>query len=376
MKIKEQSRQSNFELMRIIAMMMIIVWHIIIHGRLIENTAGITNLFLNFLLCICIIHVNSFALLMGYFQYEKEFSLRKFLKLFNSQWFYKIVFAVLSLVTGLVVIGKMDFILEVLPIGSRSNYWFINCYLTVYLLSPFLNKFIVSIDKKEHRRCLIICFILFSVIAYITHDATIDNNGSTIIQFIFLYLLGSYLHKYPIKENMHFKKYSKQRLLLIFSFGFIFLAIINFLIQAFAIYTINMDNSVIKTISSYIVESKYYYSSPVTILQTVCFFLFFETLSIKSKFINFVSSTTLGIYLIHDNSYVRSIIYKAFSIDMGGFIYSKMHIIYALLMTFVIFFVCSIIEMIRLFIFRKISKSKIVKKYSGKFYLYLEKIKL
>lgn len=364
MKIKDQSRQSNFELMRIIAMMMIIVWHIIIHGRLIENTAGFTNLFLNFLLCICIIHVNSFALLMGYFQYEKEFSLRKFLKLFNSQWFYKIVFAVLALITGIVAISKTNFILEILPIGSPNNYWFIYCYLGTYLLSPFLNKFIAFIDKKDYRNCLIVCFFLFSVVAYITHGSIIDNNGSTIYQFIFLYLLGAYLHKYPVKDNIYLKKYSNNKLMLIFSLGFIFFTIINFLIQVFAIYMINTNNSIVRTISLYIIDSKYYYSSPVTILQTVCFFLFFETLSIKSKFINFVSSTTLGIYLIHDNSYVRTIIYKALKIDLS--VHSKMHIAYSLSMSIVIFVICSFIEIIRIFIFKKISECKKVKKYFNK----------
>lgn len=364
MKTKEHLRQSNFELMRIIAMLMIIVWHIIIHGHLIENTTGLTNLFLNLLLCICIVHVNSFVLLMGYFQYEKSFSLNKFLKLFNAQWFYKIIFAVLALVTGIVAISKPRFILEILPIGSPNNYWFIYCYLGTYLLSPFINKFIAFIDKKDYRNCLIVCFVLFSVVAYITHGSIIDNNGSTIYQFIFLYLLGAYLHKYPIKDNIYLKKYSNNKLLLIFSLGFILFTIINFLIQVFAIYMINTNNSIIRTISLYILDSKYYYSSPVTILQTVCFFLFFGAINVKSKFINIISSTTLGIYLIHDNSYVRTIIYKALKIDLS--VHSKMHIVYSLSMSIFIFAICSFIEIIRIFIFKKISERKKMKKCCNK----------
>jgi len=71
-------RQSNFELMRIVSMIMIVLWHIIIHGHLIDNTTGGINLFLNLILCLCIVHVNSFVLVTGYFQYDKEFSLKKF----------------------------------------------------------------------------------------------------------------------------------------------------------------------------------------------------------------------------------------------------------------------------------------------------------
>ena len=64
MQLKKE-RDSNFELMRIISMFMIVLWHIIIHGKLIYMTEEATNLIYNLLLCLFVVHVNSFVLVTG-----------------------------------------------------------------------------------------------------------------------------------------------------------------------------------------------------------------------------------------------------------------------------------------------------------------------
>lgn len=371
---KVKKRQSNFELMRIISMFMIIVWHIIIHGHLIDNTSGAINLLLNLILCICIVHVNSFVILTGYFQCDQSFSLKKFLKIFNLQWFYKIIIVIILSAFGIISISNIEFIREILPIGSTHNYWFINCYLVLYLISPFLNKFIKAMNQKEYRKCLLLNFFLFSIIAYITNNATVDNNGSTIIQFVFLYLLGAYFYKYPLKENLHFKNYSKEKRQLILLFGYIFFTFINFLILSFSMYLQEFNNDILKTISISILNSRYGYSSPVIIMQTICYFLYFETLSLKNSIINKVSSTTMGIYLIHDNMYIRTWIYKFLKIDIGSYIISKKYLIYLFIVAIIIFCCCSIIEAIRNKAASFLNNRKIAKKLQDKFYHYIASI--
>ena len=219
---------------------------IIIHGHLIDNTSGAINLLLNLILCICIVHVNSFVIVTGYFQCDQSFSLKKFLKIFNLQWFYKIIIVITLSTFGIISVSNIEFIREILPIGSTHNYWFINCYLVLYLISPFLNKFIKAMNQQEYRKCLLLNFFLFSIIAYITNNA---NN-----------------------------------------------------------------------------------------------FLYFETLSLKNSIINKVSATTMGIYLIHDNMYIRTWIYKFLKIDIGSYIISKKYLIYLFIVAIIIFCCCSIIE--------------------------------
>ena len=63
-------RQSNFELMRIVSMFMIVVWHFIMHSNLLARTSGALNLFLNFIYIAFSVHVNSFILVNGYFSFH------------------------------------------------------------------------------------------------------------------------------------------------------------------------------------------------------------------------------------------------------------------------------------------------------------------
>ena len=69
---KKEVRNSNYELMRIISMLFIVLWHVILHGNISSNCAndGILAIF-DVMLLFIIVHVNSFVLLTGYFQSGK-----------------------------------------------------------------------------------------------------------------------------------------------------------------------------------------------------------------------------------------------------------------------------------------------------------------
>ena len=109
------------------------------------------------------------------------------------------------------------------------------------------------------------------------------------------------------------------------------------------------------------------YSNPFVIAQTISYFCLFETFKIKSKIINGISSLTIGIYLIHDNHFIRENIYKWFKID-NGIIYSYKFILYAIGITVIIFIISAFIEFIRKTIFHYISKTKISITIRNKYY--------
>ena len=370
MKLKE--RESNFELMRVISMFMIVFWHVLVHGKVLQHTTGVTNLLCYLLMCIFLVHVNSFILACGYFQSEHQFSLKKFLNLFCLQWFYRVVIIIILSLFNLISISRVDFINELLPLDV-ADYWFINCYLTLYLLSPYLNKLISSLTNKEHKKLLLLSFVLFSIVPYITSARTIDNSGYTIIQFCFLYLIGAYLKKYPIKENYYFKRFTREKRQLIFLTLFIVCFTLNFIIMLFANQLDTYSNELVKEIASCIRNSQFNYSTPLVIIQSISYFLYFETLKIKSKKINILASVTLGVYLIHDNTYIRNIIYKAIKINSNKMLTSS-SLIYILICTLLIFIVCSLIELIRHNITKFICNKKNIIAKKNKFYDYLGRL--
>ena len=85
------TKESNFELLRIVSMFSIVLWHVIIHGKVLENSSNTLYYLLQIILFILITHVNSFLMITGYFQYNKKFSIKKILKIVLQLWFYNFI---------------------------------------------------------------------------------------------------------------------------------------------------------------------------------------------------------------------------------------------------------------------------------------------
>lgn len=372
---EKTERNSNFELMRITSMFMIVIWHFIFHSNILAKTSGTLNLIIYFIYIIVSIHVNSFILVSGYFQYNKKFKPRKIVSLITTTWFYKLIYAIIFSVTGIVTITKTEMLFFIQPFnfnyGFGEFYWFINMYIFLYLLSPFINKLIETLSQRQHKTLIIILLIMLSIVPTVTLNSTLNNNGYTIASFVMLYIIGAYFGKYKLRENYHFKNFSKnkyQLLLLVLFIISIFLAITPKIITDY------FENSTIEILSyvKYLFGLKLIdYISPVIILESVLYLLLFETFDFKSKFINKVASLTFGIYLVHENNFLVKFLYDRLPISVNGVIYPNV-IIKMLLYSIIIFIVSAIIEYIRQLNSKLITKTKIYKKFINKIENYIK----
>lgn len=105
------------------------------------------------------------------------------------------------------------------------------------------------------------------------------------------------------------------------------------------------------------------YCNPIVIIQTICYFLIFKNIKITNNTINAVAGNTLGIYLIHDNEFMREYMYKnifKMTLENNWFTTSMLHRlpIYVL----IVFIVCLTIEMLRKKLFERIYNLKISNK--------------
>lgn len=357
----KQMRDSNFELMRIITMIMIVFWHFMCHGGLLNYSTGLFHNFLFFIMAVIYMHVNSFVLITGYFQSEQKFKLSKAIKINNSMWFYTAIFTLLFFIFGkdLFAISKVTLLHNILPI-SYDNYWFFTCYLILYLISPILNTVINNIDKKKFKNILLLLIIVIIILPYITDNGFYNNMGSTLSNFILLYLIGAYLKKYPINKNYFMKAFSINKQKLVLFISIFVLAGFNFLLWFFGNYLVGTNNGLAIDIGNTLTNGLWHYSNPILILQSVCYFGFFSLIKIKSTFINKVASYTMGVYLITEANYFRLFIY-----DFLGFnkiSYSPSILIKVVLYTLSLFIICIIIEALRQFIFKKIYNTKLANK--------------
>lgn len=372
--MKNKERNSNFELMRIIAMLFIVLWHIYLYGG-IKNNPRIINtniaIIFEFISFILMVHVNSFVILTGYFQSKADFKIKKFFSLLDSMFFYRIIFLILFCSLGIITLTKAEMIDKIFT----RDYWFIQVYLVLYLVSPFLNIFIKKIDKKNYQKLLLVLFFILSIIPFITGNKTyVFNDGYNLSNFIYMYLIGGYLRKYPIKESYIFKILSKNLYRLVLVFVFILCFMINYMnTKTFGL--LSSSNTVLGLINSNYSHIYNVYSNPFVIIQTISFFLIFESIDFKSKIINKISSLVLGVYFIHENGFVRTYLYKWLKID-NGIVTSYKFILYVFLMAILIFVCSLIIEFIRQMIFKFIKSRKITKKIENKASIYIRSVRV
>lgn len=362
-----KNRKSNFELMRIISMFMIVIWHIIVYGRL-RELINSYKFVVDFVEVLLVVHVNSFILLMGYFQYDKQISIKKIIHLFNASWFYRTIIVLLFLIFGLVTLTPVDILQYISPIDMKRNYWFITAYLILYILSPFVNILVANMNQKCHRKLLIVLTVLFSVIPFFTNQTAIANDGYTNIQFIYMYLIGAYFGRYKVEKNIHIKNYSVRKRRFIFVFMYFFLAIFNLSINYLSFDMYKLNNSLLSFLGNIIACRKLDYSNPIVVFQSIFYFLYFESLSLSNKFINKISSFCLGIYLITEHLLIQNIFYSLFKIDINHFNNSPSFFIRVFLVSIVIFIFGVVIECIRQNIVKFICNREWFKKISNKFY--------
>lgn len=366
-------RQSNFELMRLISMFMIIVWHYIYNTGLIETTSGPLHYLLVFIWFLFIVHVNSFIILTGYFQCDKKIKVRKLIELNNSAWFYKILFLIIFLTFAFINLNIVDIVKLLSPITLFSQYWFLVIYIILYMITPFLNRLISNINKQQYHKLLIVLFIISSFLPTITGQEIFDNYlGHSLLSFVLLYFIGAYLKKYPIKENYHFKNMTISSIRIFSLGGFVFLALVNGLIFLFAEQLVLQDNLLVKEIGNTILLMRTGFDNPIIILQSICFFLYFSCLVFRSKLINKISQCSFGVYLIHDNPIVRMFLYK----PLLATYFTPIIIPKIFISSIIVFLGCIVIELFRRYIFKLIRNSKFASKIRKMYQTYFKSLGL
>ena len=201
------TRKSNFELLRIIAIIMIIGLHYFnrsMGGALGNVAPGEINYYVAYFFeSLFIIGVNLFVLTTGYFNFNKRtVNLGKLLKLIITAYCYGFIFYLFSLMFGYQNFNLKQFILAVNPFLS-GGYWFIKYYVILSLLSPFINILMEQLSQKLMVKLIVILLILFSIWPSFLLQPPITDGGYGLMNFIVLYIVGAYIRKY---ETMHYKK--------------------------------------------------------------------------------------------------------------------------------------------------------------------------
>lgn len=355
-----KKRISNIELLRIIAMFMIVASHLACHGvqhcndsinayKIWQAGSTFNKIFVSFLTPGGMIGVACFFMITGYFNIEKNsFSLKKVV-LQGS--FYGLFSVLLLVVAKIMKYNFEDIDFSVLfstavksifvPITNGNVWWFLTAYVYLMLLTPFLNRVAQKLNKKGY-----LFFILFVWLVVYSLDGTLFGLYWSVQRGVLFYLIGGY-----IKINIDVKRFkakSKEKIILTL------VAVLSWVVDFAAMFVTdgkryivnNKPGNIMDTIGV-VFGNGFILAIPVVICS-ISIFVLFLSFEFENKFVNNIAKTTFGVYLIHDSVFARSFIWHGI-LKVDTVLYkSGLFPVYAMCSIVAVFIICSFVDMIRL----------------------------
>lgn len=189
------ARQSNFELLRLLAIFSIIISHVAFHGCDIRSIDYMMPSASALFAKLCTLGgefgVDCFILISGYFLCGQQFKLSRLVNLFVFVFLYSVSLLLVYIVIvkwfnlPLTFSGK-DILKCVFPI-SMWTYWFITAYAILYAMSALLNAVIDNIDEKVYKTLLVVGFL------YVCIRPMLFVSDTSAIVTLFSYICSAHL---------------------------------------------------------------------------------------------------------------------------------------------------------------------------------------
>lgn len=280
--LKNNKRQVNIELLRIISMILVLLVHynFPLNGKLslemyensIMHYIGVASLCSLDFVC-----VNCFIIISGYFGIRWKLG-GVLSYLFQISFWGGMIYLICWLL-GLHNFNPMAMVKQMTLFLFGVN-WFFVAYLGLYMIAPVLNAYIEKVSEKELGIFVAVFYIFQTFFGWITPECREFVSGMSFVSFAGLYLLGAYLRK---SSWVIFQWEAWTNLGVYLGVGVI---------------------CVIISIGSRCVgatQSIYSYISPLQIIQTIYLFLFCKALKIAKgeKIVLFFSSSAFAALLMH-----------------------------------------------------------------------------
>ena len=345
-------RNYGVDALRIYSMCMIVVLHILSQGGILEkiNGGGYYLVWLLEILAYCA--TDCYALISGYIRKSsKKYNYQKIGMMWLKVVFYSFGITFLFFLIHREKVSTRDMIESVFPIAS-NQYWYFTAYVGMFFLIPVLEFLIEKLTKRECTMTVMVLIVVFSVygtFSKIFGDPFLLGDGYSVAWLCILYFLGAWMKKYNVLERLNRK-----------------IAVIGIMASTLFVWGCFCWVPLGGLLVSYI--------SPFILLNAVLFLSIFSRIEIGSflkKVIAWFAPATFGVYLIH----CQKVVFNEYLKNSFTWV-TKLNVVLipitVLLAATIIFLVCTIIEKIRIVMF-KIMRLENMSKY---IYDQLEKILL
>lgn len=282
----KKQRNSKIEALRILSICGVIAIHYIkpdLGGMLsAPQFPDFSWLFSNAVLAFAVPLVNCFVIITGYFSLESDkLRIDKIGRLACITAFYGLLAFVLACGFRICDFSLKILVLEILPYFEGKR-WFVETYIILLLLMPFINIVLNRLPRKEYQLLLGIWMGLFVLWYSVGLSAPLLDDGYGIINFLTLYMIGGYLKKYDAGKCIaHLKRHG----LLIY-----------------------IGSSALTFLLSYFINP-YGYAFITNIVGSTAIFCFFVgSKPSHNRYINVASGAAFDVYLLHSDQYTSHLL--------------------------------------------------------------------
>ena len=312
-------------------MLMIIAHHYVVNSGITElydsSQVSVNQIFLSVFGWGGKTGINCFLLITGYFMCKQDFTWRKFLKLYLEVKFYTLVLFIVFCAIGKQEISFYNCFRALFGVALLMGKSFTTSFLALFLLIPFINRLINSMNQRSHKRLLMTLLVIFTIAGSFFLNDFFEYIG----WYVTVYLIGAYLRLYPIAWLQSVKNCS---LLAAMSLSLCLASILFFtyFCHSFGIYYLVADSNRI-----------------LAILSAVALFSLFRSVNLgQIRWINYMASPIFGIFLIHTDRNVRPWLWEnVFSVkEWFSNDWLWLHAVSAVIIVYIVCFVLDIIRQI------------------------------
>ena len=264
-------RNIGIDLLRIVAMYMVVVLHVLGQGGIL--TAGATKESLLKFELVWLLEiaaygaVNLFAMISGYVGVTSGHKWKNIILLNLQASFYLVGF---DLIFSAVMPGSVtadELWMGLLPFGFKQ-YWYLTAYFMLFFCIPFLNKLLHALDEKGLKVLLGTVLFLFTLVPLLFRkDLFYVGSGYTALWLVLMYLVGGALRLLGSAE-----KHTKRKLFGTWFFAIWFTWVSHFVI-GLLLPVLSWDAERQKDLISF--------TSPTIVIASAALLLLFAKLEIR-----------------------------------------------------------------------------------------------
>ena len=307
-KSSRSDRNSGIELLKIAAILLIVLNHVIQSLTEVNSfipvsdyvmdintqTTHIVNLLLAILRSSGCIGNDIFVVCSAWFLTDSRKSdKRKVAFLIADIWVVSVLIFAITYALGC-DLDRDSTLKQFFPTANANN-WFLTCYILFFLLHPLLNRLIDTMKQKALLATTLCLVLLYSICQYF-RPWFFEGNlfyMTDLVVWIMIYFIVAYM-------KLYLKDISQNRRINIIC-----------LLIGIAGQTLMICGANIAGLHVSFLQGKLLYfnygGSPFIIMLAVSALNLARMSQLKSRFINYISSLSLLIYIIHENIIIRTV---------------------------------------------------------------------